>query len=128
MCVSMFTSSCWINYTLILFRLTNYILQTLQTQYFNYIKLKKAKKTESGSGQISARTRPEPDPDLFFKLISGRNRIFFLIWYPAGSGSSRNRILDPVDHYLERRIVGHNILNVLCWSNKYKKKLVFFLI
>ena len=31
--------------------------------------------TRSGSGQISARIRPEPDPDLFFKLISGRIRI-----------------------------------------------------
>ena len=35
------------------------------------------------------RIRPEPDPDIFFKLISGRNRIriFFLIYYPAGTGS-----------------------------------------
>ena len=59
------------------------MLQTLKTQQSNYIKLKKAdggkqsfsKLTGSGSGQISARIRPEPDPGLFFKLISGWIRI-----------------------------------------------------
>ena len=35
------------------------------------------------------RIRPEPDPDLFFKLGSGRirNRIFFQNQDPAGTGS-----------------------------------------
>ena len=33
------------------------------------------KLTGSGSGQISARIRPEPDPDLFLNLLSGRIRI-----------------------------------------------------
>ena len=59
------------------------MLQTLNKQKSNYIKLKKtdgrkqsfSKLTGSGSGQISARIRPELDPDLFFKLISGRIRI-----------------------------------------------------
>ena len=34
-----------------------------------------SKLTGSGSGQISARIRPEQNPDLFFKLITGRIRI-----------------------------------------------------
>ena len=65
------------------------------------MKLKKAdrdkksfsKLTGSGSGLISASIRPEPDP---LKLRSGRNRIFFLIYYPVGFGS-KQKWPDPAD-------------------------------
>ena len=58
------------------------MLQTLNKQKSNYIKLKKtdrgkqsfSKLTGSGSGQISARIRPDPDPSIKWPdLGSGRS-------------------------------------------------------